>query len=127
MPNEVLNPIRFSLDHTHTAYDATAAHRFWRAIVRADRIFKLFRTGFLGKASPVHFFWGGFDLAVTRFSGRTVPLHPGGVPGLPNAVTREAHSHEVSSAGFRPATRLFHRLHSFPMPIPSREASATDR
>jgi Family of unknown function (DUF5996) len=70
MPNEVQNPIRFSQDRIHAAYDSTAAHSFWRALVQADRVFKLFRTGFLGKASPVHFFWGSFDLAVTRFSGR---------------------------------------------------------
>ena len=71
MPNEVPNPIRFSEDRIHAAYDAAAAHRFWRALIQADRVFKLFRTGFLGKASPVHFFWGSFDLAVTRFSGRS--------------------------------------------------------
>src|SRR5690606_2015993 len=92
MPNEVSDPIPFSKDRLHTAYDGDAAHRFWRALVRIDRIFKLFRTSFLGKASPVHFFWGSFDLAVTRFSGRSAPLHPGGVPGLPDAVTREAYS-----------------------------------
>jgi hypothetical protein len=102
MPNEVPNPIRFSQDRTHAAYDPAAAHNFWRALVQTDRVFKFFRTGFLGKASPVHFFWGSFDLAVTRFSGRTAPLHTGGVPGLPDAVTREAYSHEVSSAGFWP-------------------------
>jgi uncharacterized protein DUF5996 len=102
MPNEVPNPIRFSEDRVHAAYDAAAAHRFWRALIAADRIFKHFRSGFLGKASPVHFFWGSFDLAVTRFSGRRAPLHPGGVPGLPDDVTREAYSHEVSSAGFWP-------------------------
>jgi hypothetical protein len=102
MPNEVPNPIRFSEDRTHATYDAEAAHRFWRALVQVDRVFKVFRTGFLGKVSPVHFFWGSFDLAVTRFSGRPAPLHPGGVPGLPDEVTREAYSHEVSSAGFWP-------------------------
>jgi hypothetical protein len=107
MPNEVANPIRFSEDRVHASYDAAAAHRFWRALVRVDRLFKLFRSGFLGKASPVHFFWGSFDLAVTRFSGRTAPLHPGGVPGLPDAVTREAYSHEVSSAGFWPGSAAF--------------------
>ncbi len=107
MPNEVANPIRFSQDRTHAAYDPAAAHRFWRVLVQADRIFKRFRSGFLGKASPVHFFWGSFDLAVTRFSGRTAPLHPGGVPGLPDAVTREAYSHEVSSAGFWPGSEAF--------------------
>jgi hypothetical protein len=107
MPNEVANPIRFSEDRTHGAYDAEAAHRFWRALLGADRVFKLFRSGFVGKASPVHFFWGSFDLAVTRFSGRRAPLHPGGVPGLPDAVAREAYSHEVSSAGFWPGSDAF--------------------
>src|SRR5262245_47190923 len=106
VPNEVSHPIRFSQDHTHAAYDAAAAQRFWRALVQVDRIFKLFRSGFLGKASPVHFFWGSFDLAVTRFSGRRAPLHPG-VPGLPDAVTQEAYSHEVSSAGFWPGNEAF--------------------
>lgn len=109
MPNEVPNPIRFPDDETHRAYDAAAMRRFWRALVQADRVFKQFRTGFLGKVSPVHFFWGSFDLAVTRFSGRTAPLHPGGVPGLPDAVTREAYSHEVSSAGFWPGNDAFPR------------------
>jgi hypothetical protein len=107
MPNEVANPIRFSQDRTHAAYDAAAAQRFWRVLVQADRVFKLFRTGFLGKVSPVHFFWGSFDLAVTRFSGRRAPLHPGGVPGLPDAVAREAYSHEVSSAGFWPGNDAY--------------------
>jgi Family of unknown function (DUF5996) len=107
MPNEVPDPIPFSRDSAHAAYDADAAHRFWRALIAADRVFKLFRSAFLGKASPVHFFWGSFDLAVTRFSGRRAPLHPGGVPGLPDDVTREAYSHEVSSAGFWPGNAAF--------------------
>jgi hypothetical protein len=102
MPNELPDPIAFSKDHCHHSYDAGAAHTFWRVLIQADRVFKHFRSGFLGKASPVHFFWGSFDLAVTRFSGRPAPPHPGGVPGLPDAVTREAYSHEVSSAGFWP-------------------------
>jgi hypothetical protein len=120
-PNEVPNPIRFSEDRIHAAYDAAAAHRFWRALVQADRVFKLFRTGFLGKASPVHFFWGSFDLAVTRFSGRRAPLHPGGVPGLPDAVTREAYSHEVSSAGFWPGNEAFPRaaFYAYAYPEPT--------
>lgn len=120
MPNEVQNPIPFSQDRTHSAYDAAAAHRFWRALIQVDRVFKLFRTGFLGKASPVHFFWGSFDLAVTRFSGRTAPLHPGGVPGLPDAVTREAYSHEVSSAGFWPGNEAFPQpaFYSYAYPEP---------
>lgn len=121
MPNEVPNPIRFSEDRTHAAYDAAAAHRFWRVLVQVDRVFKLFRTGFLGKASPVHFFWGSFDLAVTRFSGRSAPLHPGGVPGLPDAVTREAYSHEVSSAGFWPGNQAFPHaaFYSYAYPEPA--------
>ena len=102
MPNEVPDPIRFSEDRVHAAYDPDHAQRFWRVLLQADRVFKAFRTGFLGKASPVHFFWGSFDLAVTRFSGRRAPSHPGGVPNLADAVTREAYSHEVSSAGFWP-------------------------
>ena len=121
MPNEVQNPVRFSQDHAHAAYDAAAAHRFWRALVQVDRIFKLFRTGFLGKASPTHFFWGSFDLAVTQFSGRVAPLHPGGVPGLPDAVTREAYSHEVSSAGFWPGNETFPEaaFYSYAYPEPA--------
>jgi hypothetical protein len=107
MPNEIPDAIRFSEDNDHAAYDAAAAHRFWRALIQVDRVFKLFRSGFLGKASPVHFFWGSFDLAVSRFSGRTAPLHPGGVPNLPDAVAREAYSHEVSSAGFWPGSDAF--------------------
>jgi hypothetical protein len=120
-PNEVPNPIAFSEDRTHATYDAAAAHRFWRALVQADRIFKLFRSGFIGKASPVHFFWGSFDLAVTRFSGRAAPPHPGGVPGLPDNVAREAYSHEVSSAGFWPGNEAFPRaaFYSYAYPEPS--------
>jgi hypothetical protein len=102
LPSEIADAIPFGSDRTHGAYDADYAQRFWRVLVFADRVFKRFRTGFIGKASPVHFFWGSFDLAVTRFSGRRAPLHPGGVPGLADAVVREAYSHEVSSAGFWP-------------------------
>jgi Family of unknown function (DUF5996) len=101
-PNEVADPIRFDQDETHRAYDPEYANRFWRILVQADRIFKEFRARFIGKCSPVHFFWGAPDLAVTRFSGRRAPEHPGGVPGLPDWVTREAYSHEVSSCGFWP-------------------------
>ena len=107
LPNEVADPIAFSKDRVHTDYDAEAAHRFWRALVQVDRLFKHFRSGFLGKVSPVHFFWGSFDLAVTRFSGRPAPPHPGGVPALPDDVVREAYSHEVSSAGFWPGNDTF--------------------
>jgi hypothetical protein len=101
-PNEIADAIPFSRDTAHASYDADAINRFWRVLLQADRVFKRFRTGFLGKSSPVHFFWGSFDLAVTRFSGRPAPAHPGGVPALPDAVVREAYSHEVSSAGFWP-------------------------
>lgn len=119
-PNEVPDPIRFSEDRSHASYDADAAYRFWRVLVQADRIFKLFRSSFLGKASPSHFFWGSFDLAVTRFSGRKAPLHPGGVPGLPDAVTREAYSDEVSSAGFWPGSEAYPQaaFYSYAYPEP---------
>ncbi|WP_407166756.1 DUF5996 family protein [Bradyrhizobium sp. ORS 111] len=102
MPNELPDPVRFSQDTQHASYDADAVRRFHQILVNCDRVFKQFRTAFLGKASPVHFFWGSFDLAVTRFSGRAAPQHPGGVPHLPDAVAHEAYSHEVSSAGFWP-------------------------
>ncbi|MEX2672872.1 MAG: DUF5996 family protein [Phycisphaeraceae bacterium] len=102
VPSEMPDPIPFHEDHVHREYDREAAHRFWQALVQVDRVFRHFRTGFIGKVSPVHLFWGALDLAVTRFSGRRAPLHPGGVPGLPDEITREAYSHEVSSAGFWP-------------------------
>ena len=98
-PNEVPEPVPFAQDMKHAAYDAEAVQRYWRALVQVDRVLKEFRTGFLGKVSPVHLFWGSFDLAVTRFSGRKAPRHPGGIPNLPDAITREAYSHEVSSRG----------------------------
>jgi Family of unknown function (DUF5996) len=97
VPCEIPDPIPFEQDNTHAAYDPEAAHTFWRVLVWVDQIFKEFRGGFQGKASPVHFFWGSFDLAVTRFSGRAAPPRPGA-----DSVTREAYSHEVSSAGFWP-------------------------
>jgi hypothetical protein len=101
-PNEIDDPIRFDQDETHRAYDPEYARRFWRVLVQVDRVFKEFRARFIGKCSPVHFFWGAADLAVTRFSGRRAPEHPGGIPHLPDRVTREAYSHEVSSCGFWP-------------------------
>lgn len=101
-PNEVADAIPFERDHDHASYDAEYANRFWHALVQIDRVFKEFRGGFIGKCSPVHFFWGSFDLAVTRFSGRPAPEHPGGVPNLPDWIAREAYSHEVSSCGFWP-------------------------
>ncbi|MBA3659846.1 MAG: hypothetical protein H0W67_09635 [Gemmatimonadales bacterium] len=100
LPNEIPGATRFELDHEHRIYIPEQATRFFGALAQADRVFKEFRAGFIGKSSPVHFFWGSFDLAVTRFSGRTAPPHPGGVPNLPDWVAREAYSHEVSSCGF---------------------------
>ena len=100
-PVEVPNPVPFEEDEAHAAYDAEYANRFWRALVQAERVLQKFRSRFLGKCSPVHFFWGSFDLAVTRFSGRPAPPHPG-APGVADSITREAYSHEVSSAGFWP-------------------------
>ncbi|MGO4525289.1 DUF5996 family protein [Microvirga sp. 2MCAF35] len=129
MPNEVADPIPFSQDRVHASYDRDAAQRFWRVLLQVDRVFKLFRSGFLGKSSPVHFFWGSFDLAVTRFSGRTAPPHPGGVPGLPDDVTREAYSHEVSSAGFWPGSDAFPQpafySYAYPEPPGFRDATVT--
>ena len=120
LPNEVVAPIRFPEDEVHAAYDPVAVNAFWRALVQATRVFRLFRTAFLGKCSPVHFFWGSFDLAVTRFSGRPAPLHPGGIPGLPDPVTREAYSHEVSSAGFWPGSDAYPQaaFYSYAYPAP---------
>ena len=101
-PSEVESPVPFDVDEGHRAYDAEYAHRCWRILVSSAEVLWRFRSRFYGKASPVHFFWGGFDLAVTRFSGRTAPPHPGGIPNLPDRVTRDAYSHEVSSCGFWP-------------------------
>ena len=101
MPVEIADPVPFEKDRTHAAYDRQAAHTCWRLLVQADRLLKAFRGRFAGKCSPVHFFWGSFDLAVTRFSGRAAPPHPG-APNVSVRVTREAYSHEVSSAGFWP-------------------------
>jgi len=97
MPVEVANPIRFDLDTEHKSYEAEYAHRFWQVLVLAEKVFRGWGTGFLGKVSPVHFFWGSFDLAVTRFSGRPAPPRPGA-----DLIQREAYSHEVISAGFWP-------------------------
>jgi hypothetical protein len=103
-PNEVPDPIAFPHDETHKDYDPDAVNRFWRMLVQAERVMTQFRARFIGKCSPVHLFWGAMDLAVTRFSGRPAPPHPGGIPNLPDRVTREAYSHEVSSCGFWPGT-----------------------
>ena len=105
VPNEIPEPIPFPEDEVHGTYDSEQVHLLWSALVQADRVMKVFRARFTGKVSPVHFFWGSFDLAVTRFSGREAPEHPGGVPGLPDEITREAYSHEVTSCGFWPGNR----------------------
>ena len=102
LPNEITDPIPFDQDETHRTYDPAPANAFWRVLLQSDRVLKKFRSRFCGKCSPVHFFWGSFDLAVTRFSGRPAPPHPGGIPHLPDAVTREAYAQEVSSVGFWP-------------------------
>jgi Family of unknown function (DUF5996) len=120
-PNEVPNAIPFVADRTPRPYATDAVRRFFHATVAVDRVLKQFRTGYLGKVSPVHLFWGSFDLAVTRFSGRRAPAHPGGIPGLPDAVTREAYSHEVSSAGFWPGGGVidFPAFYSYAYPAPA--------
>jgi hypothetical protein len=101
-PNEVPDPVPFDEDDAHRAYDGEYANRFWRILVQSARVFDEFRARFIGKCSPVHYFWGAADLAVTRFSGRRAPRHPGGIPHLPDWITRDAYSHEVSSCGFWP-------------------------
>lgn len=105
-PVEVEEAIPFDEDETHATYDPEAANRFWRALLQTDRVLKRFRARFLGKSSPVHFFWGSFDMAVTRFSGRTAPEHPGGLPNMPDWATREAYSHELWSGGWWPGKGL---------------------
>ena len=119
-PCEIAGAVAFSDDHTHASYDRSAAHALWQALVQIDRVLKRFRSGFLGKASPVHFFWGSFDLAVTRFSGRRAPPFAGKVPGLATEVMREAYSHEVSSAGFWPGGNgVDHAcFYSYAYPVP---------
>jgi hypothetical protein len=126
VPNEVVDSIPFQKDETHRAYDPAAANRFWRILVQTDRVFKEFRSRFCGKCSPVHFFWGSFDMAVTRFSGRPAPPHPGGVPHLPDAVTREAYSREVSSLGFWPGNEAMPEpiFYSYAYPEPPGFSSA---
>jgi len=127
MPCEIADCIAFDRDTVHASYDADAANRFWRVLLAAHDVMARFRTGFLGKSSPVHFFWGSFDLAVTRFSGRRAPSHPGGVPHLPNAVAREAYSHEVSSAGFWPGSPGpvdYPAFYSYAYPAPEGFAAA---
>jgi hypothetical protein len=126
MPSEIPDATPFEHDWQHAAYDAEHVTRFWRALVQADRVFKAFRSRFSGKASPVHFFWGSFDLAVTRFSGRQAPPHRGGVPNLPDWVAREAYSHEVSSCGFWPGSETvpYPVFYSYAYPEPDGFRSA---
>ncbi len=128
-PNEVVDAIPFAQDETHRAYDAEAVTRFWQATRQADRVMTMFRSRFIGKCSPVHLFWGAVDLAVTRFSGRTAPDHPGGIPNLPDRVTREAYSHEVSSCGFWPGTAPidYPAFYSYAYPEPPGFAEAAVR
>jgi hypothetical protein len=125
-PNEVTDPIPFDRDEVHRSYDREYVNRFWRALVQSDRVFKRFRSSFVGKCSPVHLFWGALDLAVTRFSGRRAPEHPGGVPNLPDRVTREAYSHEVSSCGFwaGSGTLAYPAYYAYAYPEPPGFASA---
>ena len=126
-PCEIEDPIPFEKDEVHATYDAAAANRFWRVLVQAERVMLAFRARFLGKASPVHFFWGSFDLAVTRFSGRRAPPHPGSAL-LPASVSREAYSHEVSSCGFWPgAPGIEATFYSYAYPEPPGFAEADVR
>jgi hypothetical protein len=120
-PCEIAGAIPFSQDRTHAAYDPVYARRFWQVLLQTDRVLKKFRTGFLGKCSPVHFFWGSFDLAVTRFSGRRAPPFTGTAPGVAPAIMREAYSHEVSSAGFWPGGNGtdFPAFYSYTYPAPA--------
>jgi hypothetical protein len=126
-PNEIEPAIPFAEDAAPRVYHPESAQRLFRALLSADRVFRLFRSGFLGKVSPVQFFWGSFDLAVTRFSGRGAPLHPGGIPHLPDAVTREAYSHEEASAGFWPGGAQpgepFFYAYAYPQPAGYAEAA----
>ena len=128
-PNELVDGIPFENDYTHASCDAQYANRFWGALVQADRVFKVFRSRFIGKCSPVHFFWGSFDLSVTRFSGRRAPERPGGVPHCPDWVTREAYSHEVISCGFWPGSGTVPSpvFYSYAYPEPAGFGAATLR
>lgn len=117
-PNEVDPAIPFAQDDEHSAYDADAAHLFWRQLLRADRVLQEFRADYLGKVSPVHFFWGAMDLACARFSGRPAPPHPGGIPNCPDRVMTEAYSHELSSCGFWPGGGEEGAFYSYAYPAP---------
>ncbi len=125
-PNEVESAIPFPEDRVHSSYDADAVNRYWRVLYQVARVFGQFRSRFSGKSSPVHFFWGSFDLAVTRFSGRKAPDHPGGLPNMPLWVAQEAYSHEVSSAGFWPGGDAFPEpiFYSYAYPTPDKFGEA---
>jgi hypothetical protein len=120
-PNEVFDAIPFPNDRIHHTYQPDQAHRYWRMLLQGDRLMKRFRSDFVGKVSPVHFFWGSNDLAVTRFSGRRAPEHPGGIPNLPDLITKEAYSHEVSSCGFWPGSDQYPypAFYSYAYPTPA--------
>lgn len=124
VPNEVDPAIPFEQDEEHAAYDPRAVTLFWRQLIQADRALGRFRAGFAGKCSPVHLFWGALDLAVTRFSGRTAPEHPGGVPNCPDRVMVEGYSHEISSAGFWPGGGAEGAFYSYAYPAPDGFAEA---
>lgn len=127
-PNEVDPSIPFAEDTEHKAYDSQSVDRFRQALVQTDRVMQQFRAGFVGKCSPVHFFWGSFDLAVTRFSGRLALPHPGGFPNMPDWITREAYSHEVSSCGFWPGGGDQEAMfYSYAYPVPADFADQTVR
>lgn len=117
-PVEIADATPFADDDHHRSYDAAAVRRFWTVLVHADRILRRFRARFVGKASPVHFFWGSFDLAVTRFSGRPAPQHPGGVPNCPDRVQHLAYSHELSSCGFWPGGSTEGSFYAYAYPTP---------
>ena len=128
-PNELPDPVPFADDHRPRAWNKDAACRLHGAFLAADRVFTRFRSQYLGKSSPSHLFWGSFDLAVTRFSGRAAPQHPGGVPNLPDTVTREAYSHEVISAGFWPGSDAYEAaaFYAYAYPTPAGLAEAQVR
>lgn len=126
VPNEVEDGIPFAEDTVHRTYNPLHAHEFFQVLVRVNNIFQKFRTDFVGKSSPVHFFWGSFDLAITRFSGRRAPEHPGGIPHLSNDVVREAYSHEEMSCGFWPGNAMYPHaaFYSYAYPEPDRFSKA---
>ena len=127
MPVEIPDAVPFELDQTHASYDADRVHAYWLALVEMERVFEVFRARFVGKVSPVHLFWGALDLAVTRFSGRPAPLHPGGAPHCGPEVMWEAYSHEVSSAGYWPGPDGEGVFYSYAYPQPEGYADAAVR